>query len=137
MQFCKVNGWYSADKDTDSLSNKLKRMGVEWRCVIWTQPPSTRDVVWSKAVLDLFFDITWNMTERWQKPSTDLSPPSLNIGQHTLTHNNREDRRQVCKDHVYRMVIVEVQQYLTKPNHCIWPIKTHYTFVSTNDYICM
>ena len=23
------------------------------------------------------------------------------------------------KDHLYRMVIVEVQQYLTKPNHCI------------------
>ena len=41
------------------------------------------------------------------------------------------------KDHVYRMVIVEVKQYLTKPNHCIWPIRAHYTFVSTNDYICM
>ena len=25
---------------------------------------------------------------------------------------------------------------MTKPNHCIWPIRTHYTFVSTNDYIC-
>ena len=37
------------------------------------------------------------------------------------------------KDHVYRMVIVEVQQYLTKPNHCIWPIRTHYTLVSTNE----
>ena len=37
------------------------------------------------------------------------------------------------KDHVYRMVIVEVKQYLTKPNHCIWPIRTHYTFVSTNE----
>ena len=37
-----------------------------------------------------------------------------------------------AKDHLYRMVIVEVQQYLTKPNHCIWPIRTHYTFVSTN-----
>ena len=24
---------------------------------------------------------------------------------------------------------------MTKPNHCIWPIRTHYTFVSTNDYI--
>ena len=23
------------------------------------------------------------------------------------------------KDHLYRMVLVEVQQYLTKPNHCI------------------
>ena len=33
------------------------------------------------------------------------------------------------------MVKVKVQQYLTKPNHCIWPIRTHYTFVSTNDYI--
>ena len=41
------------------------------------------------------------------------------------------------KDHLYRMAIVEVQQYLTKPNHCIWPIRTHYTFASTNDYICM
>ena len=39
----------------------------------------------------------------------------------------------MIKDHVYRMVIVEVQQYLTKPNHCIWPIRTHYTFVSTNE----
>ena len=39
------------------------------------------------------------------------------------------------KDHIYRMVKVKVQQYLTKPNHCIWPIRTHYTFVSTNDYI--
>ena len=38
-----------------------------------------------------------------------------------------------CKDHVYRIEIVEVQQYLTKPNHCIWPIRTHYTFVSTNE----
>ena len=26
---------------------------------------------------------------------------------------------------------------MTKPNQCIWPIRTHYTFVSTNDYICM
>ena len=25
---------------------------------------------------------------------------------------------------------------MTKPNHCIWPIRTHYTFVSTNDCIC-
>ena len=25
---------------------------------------------------------------------------------------------------------------MTKPNHYIWPIRTHYTFVSTNDYIC-
>ena len=33
----------------------------------------------------------------------------------------------------YRMVIVEAQQYLTKPNHCIWPIRTHYTFLSTNE----
>ena len=24
----------------------------------------------------------------------------------------------------------------TKPNHCIWPIRTHYNFVSTNDHIC-
>ena len=39
------------------------------------------------------------------------------------------------KDHIYRMVKVKVQQYLTKPNQCIWPIRTHYTFVSTNDYI--
>ena len=39
------------------------------------------------------------------------------------------------KDHVYRMVKEQVQQYLTKPNHCIWPIRTHYTFVSTNDHI--
>ena len=23
------------------------------------------------------------------------------------------------KDHIYRMVKVQVQQYLTKPNHCI------------------
>ena len=22
---------------------------------------------------------------------------------------------------------------MTKPNHCIWPIRTHYTFVSTNE----
>ena len=39
----------------------------------------------------------------------------------------------ITNDHIYRMVIVEVQQYLTKPNHCIWPIRTHYTFVSTNE----
>ena len=37
------------------------------------------------------------------------------------------------KDHIYRMVKEQVQQYLTKPNHCIWPIRTHYTFVSTNE----
>ena len=37
------------------------------------------------------------------------------------------------KDYIYRMVKVQVQQYLTKPNHCIWPIRTHYTFVSTNE----
>ena len=24
---------------------------------------------------------------------------------------------------------------MTKPNQCIWPIRTHYTFVSTNDHI--
>ena len=24
---------------------------------------------------------------------------------------------------------------MPKPNHCIWPIRTHYTFVSTNDHI--
>ena len=39
----------------------------------------------------------------------------------------------LSKDHLYRMVKVQVQQYLTKPNHCIWPIRTHYTFVSTNE----
>ena len=39
----------------------------------------------------------------------------------------------MLKDHVYRMVKDMVQQYLTKPNHCIWPIRTHYTFVSTNE----
>ena len=37
------------------------------------------------------------------------------------------------KDHIYRMVKEQVQQYLTKPNHCIRPIRTHYTFVSTNE----
>ena len=37
------------------------------------------------------------------------------------------------KDYIYRMVKGKVQQYLTKPNHCIWPIRTHYTFVSTNE----
>ena len=37
------------------------------------------------------------------------------------------------KDHIYRMVKAQVQQYLTKPNHCIWPIRAHYTFVSTNE----
>ena len=31
------------------------------------------------------------------------------------------------KDYIYRMVKVQVQQYFTKPNHCIWPIRTHYT----------
>ena len=36
-------------------------------------------------------------------------------------------------DHIYRMVKVQVQQYWTKPNYCIWPIRTHYTFVSTNE----
>ena len=37
------------------------------------------------------------------------------------------------KDYTYRMVKVQIQQYLTKPNHCIWPIRTDYTFVSTNE----
>ena len=31
----------------------------------------------------------------------------------------------LIKDHLYRMVKEQVQQYLTKPNHCIWPIRTH------------
>ena len=31
------------------------------------------------------------------------------------------------------MVKVKVQQYLTKPKHCIWPIRTRNTFVSTNE----
>ena len=37
------------------------------------------------------------------------------------------------KDYIYRMVKVQVQQYLTKQNNCIWPIRTHYTSVSTNE----
>ena len=39
----------------------------------------------------------------------------------------------LSKDHIYRMIKRKVQQYLTKPNHCIWPIRTHYTFLSTNE----
>ena len=42
-------------------------------------------------------------------------------------------RRGFGNDYIYRMVKVQVQQYLTKPNHCIWKIRTHYTFVSTNE----
>ena len=38
-----------------------------------------------------------------------------------------------AKDHLYWMVKEQVQQYFTKPNHCIWPIRTHYTFVSDNE----
>ena len=34
-------------------------------------------------------------------------------------------------NHIYRMVKESNSNF----QHCIWPIRTHYTFVSTNDYI--
>ena len=46
---------------------------------------------------------------------------------------NASARFILLKDHLYRMVKEQVQQYLSKPNHCIWPIRTHYTFVLTNE----
>ena len=41
-----------------------------------------------------------------------------------------------CKDHVYRMVKVQVQQYLTKPNQCIWPELTILLCQPMIIYVC-
>ena len=38
---------------------------------------------------------------------------------------------ELTNDHIYRMV----KESNSNIQYCIWPIRTHYTFVSTNDYI--
>ena len=54
-------------------------------------------------------------------------------------HQHLEEVEQVLyflwlwgNDHIYRMV----KESNSNIQHCIWPIRPHYTFVSTNDYIC-
>ena len=65
------------------------------------------------------------------------SPLSLNsVCRATRSRRSRTKHSQVinivqhcqANDHIYRMV--------KESNSNIWPIRTHYTFVSTNDYTC-
>ena len=81
---------------------------------------------------DLTMNSGWNVSQIFEVIGY-VWPLNISIKNRVM---NKCDAREKClnsKDHLYRMVIVEVQQYLTKPNHCIWPIRTHYTFVSTNE----
>ena len=89
-----------------------------------------------KSVLLLERTKDGDISTDWHHQATEKSTKRSFIVAGTSQYKSDSDyfiKSEWCKDHVYRMAIVEVQQYLTKPNHCIWPIRTHYTFVSTNE----
>ena len=61
------------------------------------------------------------ITRSWDLLCQCSEPASLGLGAAFLRLN----------DHIYRMV----KESNNNIQHCIWPIRTHYTFVSTNDHI--
>ena len=110
---------------------------IGWALTQQRNQPRTCDNVSDNEETDVVWLVS-GIVLRAAKPATncDMSPTihdHLSLRPHHPFFINLSSH---TKDHVYRMVIVEVQQYLTKPNHCIWPIRTHYTFVSTNETVC-
>ena len=89
------------------------------------QNPSSEHAPASDPMLQLL------VTTILQLRLTSSCPPQQKPPPHHQHSHNIVKHWTKSNDHIYRMV--KESNSNIWPNHCIWPIRTHYTFVSTNE----